>query len=136
MRVCCAWVHSRGLFELRCSTSCRLGVFNAIGGCCVLPRQNGLMMWYVTAEPHCVSMPCFRVCDPGGANWSCRPCCVPAFGTVSIFLSSCEHLTLAMASHGAPRGAGTTLGLINRRLLIILNPLSYFYEHSFSLGYF
>jgi hypothetical protein len=89
---------------------------------------------YMTAEPCCVCVSCFKVHDLGRAKWSCRPCCVPAFGRVSISLSSCGHLTLVVASRGAPRGAGTALGLINRRLLTIRTPLSYFYELGFGLG--
>ena len=66
----CAWVCSHGLFELRCSTHCGLGAFNAVGGRCILPRQDALTMWYMTAEPCRVSVPCFRVHDLGRAEWS------------------------------------------------------------------
>ena len=62
-------------------------------------------MWYMIAKPCRVSVLRIGVCDPGGAEWSCRRCTGPALGSVSISLISHEHLTLAVASHGAPRGA-------------------------------
>jgi hypothetical protein len=74
----CVRVLSCGLFKLRCSTHCRLGVFNAVGGRCVLPRQDAVMMWYVTAELCRVSVLRIGVLDLGGAEWSLsmlyRPC--------------------------------------------------------------
>jgi hypothetical protein len=70
MRVRCARVLSHGLFELRCSTPCKLGAFDAVGSHCVLPRQDALMMWYITAELYLVSVLRIEVRDPGGAEWS------------------------------------------------------------------
>jgi hypothetical protein len=67
----CAWVRSRGLFELRCSTPCELGAFNVLGGCGVLPHQDALTMWYVTTELCRVSVLRIGVRDLGRAEWSC-----------------------------------------------------------------
>ena len=63
-------------------------------------------MWYVTVEPCRVSVLRIRVCDLGGTEWSRRCCTNPAFGRVSIFLTSYGYLTLAMTSHGLPRDVG------------------------------
>ena len=53
--------------ELRCSTPCGLGAFDALGGHCVPFRQDVLVLRYVTA----VLVPCIGVCDPGGAERFC-----------------------------------------------------------------
>jgi hypothetical protein len=66
-------------------------------------------MWYVTAEPCRVCVPCFRVRDPGGAEWSRRCCTGPAFGRVSISLTSHGHLNLVVTSRGSPHGGGLRL---------------------------
>jgi hypothetical protein len=70
MRVCCARVRSHGLFNLHCLTTCGLGAFNVVGGHCVLPRQDALTMWYITAELCLVSVLRIEVRDPVGAEWS------------------------------------------------------------------
>ena len=64
------------------------------------------MTWYMTAKPYHVSALCFEVRDTGGADWSHQHCTSPAFGRVMIFLTSFEHLTLAVTSHGSPHGMG------------------------------
>jgi hypothetical protein len=56
-------------------------------------------MWYMTAEFYRVSVLCIEVRNLGGAEWSRRCCIGPAFQRVSIFSTSCEHLTLAVISH-------------------------------------
>jgi ABC-type Co2+ transport system permease subunit len=66
------------------------------------------MMWYMTAKFCRVSVLCIEVRDLGGAEWSRRRCIGPAFETVSIFLTSCEHLTLAVISHCSLCGVGAS----------------------------
>ena len=63
-------------------------------------------MWYVTAKPCHVCVLCIGVHDPGGTKWSCRRYTSPAFGKVSISLTSREHLTLVVTSHSLPHDAG------------------------------
>jgi hypothetical protein len=117
------WVRGSWLVRASSLDPLRAGVFNAVGGRCVPPHQDALT-WYVTTESCCVSVSCFGARDPGGAEWSCRPCFGPVFGRVSVSPSSRGHLTLAVASHGAPRGAGAAFGSINRHLLVVCH-LSY-----------
>jgi hypothetical protein len=92
----CARGRSRGLFELRCLTYYGLSAFNVIDGRCVLPRQDALAVWYMTAEFYHLSVLCIGVHDLGGAEWSCQRCTGPTFGRVSISLTSHGHLTLAL----------------------------------------
>ena len=125
MRVRCARVHSHGLFKLCCSTYCGLGAFNVVGGHCVLPCQDALMMWYVTIEPCYVSVLRIGACDPGGAEWSRRCCTGPAFGRVSISPSTYGHLTLAITSRSSPHGTGIPIYLVH--------PWAYKYRSSFRL---
>jgi hypothetical protein len=78
-------------------------VFNVVGGYYVPPRLDALTMWYMTAEPYHVSVLHIGVRDLGGAECSRRCCTDPAFGKVSISLTSHGHLTLVVASRGLPR---------------------------------
>jgi hypothetical protein len=88
-------------------------VFNAVGGRYICPCQDTLTIWYATAEPYLVSVPCFGVHDPGGAKWSHRHCTDPTFERVLISLTSHGHLTWAMISHGLPHGAGVSGYLVH-----------------------
>ena len=74
-----------------------------------------------TAEPYRVSVLRIGVRDPGVAEWSRRHYTGSVFGRISISLTSRGHLTLAVASHGALRGAGpqatqSALGPLSRGL--------------------
>jgi hypothetical protein len=81
---------------------------------------------YVTAKPCCVSKLCIRVHEPSMAEWSCRRCTSFAFRRISISPTLHRHLSLAIASRGAPRGVGSqavlfALGPINRDLPTVLH---------------
>ena len=69
-------------------------LFNAVGGYCVLFYQDILMTMYVTGEPYHASVPCFRVHDLGGAEWSIYPVMVFPFGRVLTPPSLRRHLAL------------------------------------------
>ena len=62
------------------------------------------MVWYEIAKPSHVSVLRIGARDPGGAEWSHRRCNGSVIGRISISLTSREHLTLAVTSHGLPRG--------------------------------
>ena len=66
------------------------------------------MPWYAIAEPCCVSVPCFRVHDPGRTERSHQRYTGPAFERVSISSTSRGHLTLVVTSRGSPSGAGVS----------------------------
>ena len=83
-------------------------MFNAVGGRCAPPRQGTLMMWYVTTEPFHVSVLRVEICDLGKTEWSYQRCTSLAFGKVSISLTSCRYLTLALTSRGLLRGMGVS----------------------------
>ena len=63
-------------------------------------------MRYVTAMPCHVSVLRTGVHDLGMSKWSRRCCIGPTFEKVSISLTSCGHLTLAVVSHGSLQGTG------------------------------
>ena len=83
-----------------------VSAFNAVGGFLIPPHQDALTMWYATTKPCRVSVLYIRVCDPGEVELSRRCCTGSTFGRVLISLTSRGHLTLAMTSHGSPRGTG------------------------------
>jgi hypothetical protein len=66
------------------------------------------MIWYVTTEPGRVCVPCVGVRDLGETERSHQHCIDLAFGKASISLTTCGHLTLAVASLGLPRIAGVS----------------------------
>ena len=92
------------------------------------------MMWYMTTEPHYVSVLRVGVRDLGWVEWSRRRCTSPAFWRILIFSNSRGHQTLAVTSLGTPRGVGAAFGPINTHLLTIQTTFSYFYELGFYSG--
>jgi hypothetical protein len=69
-----------------------------IGRRSALPRQDTQMIWYVTVELGHVSVPCVGLHDLGETERSHRRCTRLAFGKALISLTTCGHLTLAVAS--------------------------------------
>jgi hypothetical protein len=65
-------------------------------------------MRYATIEPYHVSVLRIGVRDLGGAEQSRRRCTGSTFRRILISPTSCRHLTLAVAFHGAPRGVGAS----------------------------
>jgi hypothetical protein len=67
-------------------------------------HQDVLTMWYTTVEPCRVNVLHIKVHGLGRAKWYHRCYTSPAFGRVSIYLTSRGHLTLVvppMARHAA-----------------------------------